>query len=424
MTAFHIPDIVITRARALAAADPDPVAAFLYDLDALEDHAATMRGALPDGVELFYAVKANSEPAILDALARHVDGFEISSGGEIARIAACAIRRPFVFSGPGKLASELTAARAAGVEAVHVESFAEIDRLAALIVDGPPQAVLIRVNPLLPSGITSRLAMAGGATPFGIDEAQLPTAVARVEAAAGLRLVGFHVHALSHQHDVDRHARLLAHYLDRWPFWRSLAARPADIRELNVGGGIGVDYAGPTRFDWPGLCHRLGDLLADRAAAPRLRFEIGRFLTAYCGYYAIQIIELKENHGRRFAVCRGGTHQFRLPAAQGHDHPIVHLPLDGRPAAGGIARSVAVVGQLCTPKDVLSRNAPLVDPRAGDLLILPLAGAYGYNISHADFLCHPRPRQIFVRQGKAACPRSQDHAEQPERLSAQSPGCA
>lgn len=137
--------------------------------------------------------------------------------------------------------------------------------------------------------------------------------------------------------------------------------------------------------------------------APRVRFEIGRFLSAFCGYYAIEVLDTKSSHGQGFVVCRGGTHQFRLPAAQGHDHPVVHLPsADRGEAPSGEKRPWTVVGQLCTPKDVLGRDRLLGDVAPGDLLVLPLAGAYGYNISHADFLCHPRPPQIFIGADRAS----------------------
>jgi diaminopimelate decarboxylase len=111
------------------------------------------------------------------------------------------------------------------------------------------------------------------------------------------------------------------------------------------------------------------------------------------------VIDTKVSHGEGFLVCRGGTHQFRLPVAQGHDHPVIHLPRRSSLPSPSNAIEYppwTVVGQLCTPKDVLSRHQSLRDVAIGDLLVLPLAGAYGYNISHVDFLCHPRPEQIFV----------------------------
>jgi diaminopimelate decarboxylase len=393
-----VPDHVVRRALELAEAATDPIAAFLYDVDALRDRAAWLKSCLPPGVELYYAIKANSEAPLLDALASCVDGFEISSGGEIGRVLECATRRPFIFSGPGKLDSELQRAMTHGVEMVHVESLAEIGRLEALAAGlGRRQKVLVRINPALPPQLATKLSMAGAPTPFGIDEAELAQAVAMVDASPHLKLTGFHVHAMSHQLDVERHLRLLDWYLERWPGWRALAATPENVTCLNAGGGMGVDYLTGRQFDWPRLCAGLGERLAALPDAPTIRFEPGRFVSAYCGYYAMQVLDLKRSHGQGFAVCRGGTHQFRLPVAQAHDHPVVHVPRGAGPrhAAG----RWTVVGQLCTPKDVLAREADLPGLAVGDLLILPLAGAYGYNISHADFLCHPRPRQVFLGAG-------------------------
>lgn len=386
----------IEQARSRAA---DPLAVFVYDLDALAQHVREVMAALPAGVELFYAIKANSEAPILRTLAPLVDGFEISSGGEIERLQAACSDRPFVFSGPGKLDSDFRAALSQGVAAIHVESLGEIERLQRIAVElGRVQAVFIRINPELPATLSSRLAMAGTATPFGLDEAEVPEAVKRVEASSHLRLQGFHVHAMSHQQQVERHEQLLDLYLERWAQWKALANRPETVTHLNVGGGIGVDYLSGERFDWPRLCRHLENRLGALADAPVVRFEPGRFISAYCGYYAIEVLDSKSSHGQHFLVCRGGTHQFRLPVAQGHDHPVIHLPAAGREPSG-VSRPFSVVGQLCTPKDVLSHGRQLVDPAVGDLLVLPMAGAYGYNISHADFLCHPRPEQVFVGRG-------------------------
>lgn len=399
-----IPDHVLRAIVAHRRAGDAPMAAFFYDLPALAAHGRAMKAALPPGVELYYAIKANSEAAIIETLAPIVDGLELSSGGEIARACASATPRPWVLSGPGKLDSDMREAMSRGVEAFHVESLGEVARLQAIAASRDHhQPVLLRINPALPEELSSRLRMAGTATPFGIDEAQLGDAVRAVDDAANLTLVGFHVHAMSHQACERRHQRLLASYLERWPRWRALARHPERVTQLNVGGGIGVNYLRPSeQFDWLGLCEALGQRLAALPEPPRVRFEIGRFLSAFCGYYAIEVLDTKVSHGEGFVVCRGGTHQFRLPAAQGHDHPVIHLPRDPGRAHQGERRPWTVVGQLCTPKDVLSRRQPLTGVATGDLLVLPLAGAYGYNISHADFLCHPRPDQVFVDASHAS----------------------
>lgn len=415
----RLPAAVVDRARALAGEESDPVSAFVYDLKALRDHVQWLKSFLPDGVELYYAIKANSEPEILATLAPWVDGFEISSGGEIARVLQCASRRNFIFSGPGKLDSDLQQALTHQVEMIHLESLDEIRRLNTIAARlDRRQAVLIRINPLLPEQLATKLSMAGGPTPFGIDEQDLAQAVALVEQSSHLVLSGFHIHAMSHQLQVERHRQLLDWYLDKWPSWKALASHPQSVRHLNVGGGMGVNYLRPEQFDWPGLCRHLGEQLQRHPHPPMIRFEPGRFVTAFCGYYLMQLLDMKHSHGHGFAICRGGTHQFRLPAAQAHDHPVIHLPLAGTEAGaanGAATHRYTVVGQLCTPKDVLARNVALADPKVGDLLVLPLAGAYGYNISHADFLCHPRPPQVFIDAGPSNEPMqwSERHAANP-----------
>ncbi|MCM2131920.1 type III PLP-dependent enzyme [Larsenimonas rhizosphaerae] len=396
----ELPPTVKAAVLAARAEHDDPVSAFVFDLDALARHARQTRLMLPEGVELFYAIKANSETPLLEVLAPSVDGFELSSGGELERAAACRVARPWLLSGPGKLDSELRAAMACDIAAIHVESLSEIDRLSALARSaGRQQAVFIRVNPALDARFSTRLNMAGRASPFGIDEAELEAAVARVDASEALVLQGFHVHAMSHQKSAERHQALIALYLDKWPRWRALCADPARVTHLNVGGGIGVDYTGEGGFDWPAFCAWLGETLAAWSEAPVLRFEIGRYLSAFCGYYVMEVLDCKQSHGEHFLICRGGTHQFRLPVAQGHDHPIIHVPCHA--AGEGQGQVWTVVGQLCTPKDVLSRGQYLDDVAVGDVLVLPLAGAYGYNISHADFLCHPRPMLHFIGTGRA-----------------------
>lgn len=397
-----LPAAVLAAIELARVQHADPLALFIYDLDALKQHVTQVMAALPVGVELYYAIKANSEAQILSALAPLVDGFEISSGGEIDRLKACAAAKPFVFSGPGKLDSDLRAALQQQVEAIHIESLNEIARLQRLAQQaGRVQAVYLRINPELPSPLSSKLAMAGVATPFGIDESQLKLAVQQVDQASHLLLKGFHVHAMSHQPLVERHEQLLDLYLQRWPHWKALSAKPEQITHLNVGGGIGVNYLGTQQFDWQRLCRHLGQRLAASVDAPIVRFEPGRFISAFCGYYAIQVLDMKVSHGKHFLVCRGGTHQFRLPVAQGHDHPIIHLPRQARTEAM-LTQAWTIVGQLCTPKDVLSRDCPLRGVSIGDILVLPLAGAYGYNISHADFLCHPRPPQLFLQSSRPA----------------------
>jgi 2-[(L-alanin-3-ylcarbamoyl)methyl]-2-hydroxybutanedioate decarboxylase len=385
---------------ALRAAGDGPVCAYVYDLDGLRAHAAAAVAALPAGTELFYALKANSERPIIEALAGVVAGFEVGSAGEIALVRAAAPGAPIIFGGPGKTDAALTVAAREGVTAVHVESLHEVRRAEYVAAGlGVTLPVALRVNLAGPLPVAT-LAMAGRPTQFGIDEHDVPDALALVQRCRHLEFVGFHFHCLSNHHDAAAHARLVAGYLQRARGWAASAGLA--LRVVNAGGGIGVDYGRlDCPFDWDGFCAALAGGLDDGVADPvRLRFECGRYLVAGWGAYVAEVLDVKSNHGACFAVVRGGTHHFRLPASWGHSHPFTVIPVDdwaypfARPGVRG--RPVTVAGELCSPKDVLARDVPLDELRAGDLLWFHHAGAYGWSISHHDFLSHPHPRRVFI----------------------------
>jgi diaminopimelate decarboxylase len=384
----------------LRAAD-GPVCAYVYDLGGLRAHAAAAVAALPPGSELYYAVKANSERPVIEALAGIVAGFEVGSAGEIELVRAAAPGAAIVFGGPGKSDAALSAAVLHGVAAVHVESLHELRRaeyVAATL--GRTLPVALRVNLAGPLPVAT-LAMAGQPTQFGIDETDVPAALALVQRCRHLEFTGFHFHCISNHHDAAGHARLVARYVERARRWADGAGLPLPV--VNAGGGVGVDYARLDRpFDWPGFCAALADVLDPAAASPvRVRFECGRYLAAPWGAYVTEVLDIKTNHGACFAVVRGGTHHFRLPASWGHSHPFTVVPVDewrypfARPAVQG--RPVTVAGELCSPKDILARAVPVAELRAGDLLWFHHAGAYGWSISHHDFLSHPHPQRVFLR---------------------------
>ena len=144
------------------------------------------------------------------------------------------------------------------------------------------------------------------------------------------------------------------------------------------------------------LATGLATAAAELPPGADLVFEPGRFLAADAGWYAAEVLDLKRTHGRWFAVLRGGTHHFRLPAAWGYSHPFTVLPVDAlaapvRPARGRATSTVDVVGELCTPRDVLARDQRVDRLRVGDVLVFGRTGAYGWDISHHDFLRHDPP---------------------------------
>jgi diaminopimelate decarboxylase len=324
------------------------------------------------------------------ALAAVCDGLEVASGGELARAAGAA---RIVFGGPGKTDAELSAALAAGAQ-VNVESAHELRRLARLAA-GRPAPVCVRVNragPTLPG--THR--MTGTPTPFGVDEAALPEILALAAELPGIDVLGFHLHAVSNNLDPAAHTAFVADAL-AWSA-TTAAAHGIDLRVVNAGGGLGVDYLTGATIDLDAL--REGLAAVEIPPGVDLVFELGRILAADAGFYATEVLDLKTTHGRTFAVVRGGTHHFRLPAAWGYSHPFTVLPVEswpsGLPRPTVSATEVDAVGELCTPRDVLSRGRPVEELRAGDILVFARTGAYAWDISHHDFLSHPPPEFVIL----------------------------
>jgi diaminopimelate decarboxylase len=391
---LRLPDPVRKLALRLAASDELP--GYVYDLSALDEHAARIRAALPAGVEFYYAAKANPDPRILHTVARHADGIEVSSGGELHHVTSAVPGKPLAFSGPGKTESELRAAVGAGA-LVHVESVNELRLLAAIA--GPGGAdILLRANLDVPIPGEAALTMGGSANPFGMNARDLDRCT-RLLPGTGLRLRGLHAHlasglgptaALAAADGVLRFAR-------GWCA-RAGVAHPV----ITLGGGMAVDYRRPgDLFGWEEYGRGLAERTRSGETLPgeTLRIEPGRSVSVYCGWYVTRVLDVKQGDGPAFAVVAGGTHHLRTPAAKGHDQPFAVLPDETWPhpwPRDETSEPVTVTGQLCTPKDALARGVRAGRVRTGDIIVFGLAGAYAWNISHTSFLMHPQPGFHYI----------------------------
>lgn len=377
-----------------------PFCAFLYDLDHLRRHVRQRVDTLPSRCRFFYAIKANSERKILEELAPIVHGFEVASIGEIQKVRAVSQDIPILFGGPGKADYELEAALDYNVTLIHVESAHELLRLASIAEQREVTVpILLRVNLRgpLPS---ATLAMGGRPTQFGIDETQLDDVIRLAQSLPHLKLEGFHLHSLSNNLNAEEHVGLVQYYCRLIRKWTE--AHGLQISYLNAGGGIGVNYADlADQFDWQTFVNRLAPML-EQELLPGVTvfFECGRYQTASCGYYAAEVLDIKETHGKRYVIVRGGTQHFRLPVSWQHNHPFVVVPVErwdysfARPEI--TQEQVTVVGQLCTPKDVLATDVEVARLRIGDVILFQYAGAYGWSISHHDFLSHPHPDHVYL----------------------------
>jgi diaminopimelate decarboxylase len=378
--------------------------AYCYDIGAAVERAQTLRQALPEWCEVFYAAKANSFPPLVQALAAAVEGFEVASQHEVelcAMAAAKAGKPPrLVASGPGKSESTLACLADHHREVVvNVESVLELHRLAHLAeAGGRTVQVALRVNPSSVR-IGGSLRMGGAPTPFGIPEAEVPAALAVAARLRALDVVGFHFHAVCNNLDAGAHADYVAWCTD-WST-RTARAHGVELRGVDAGGGLGVAFDGARPFDLGLFARRLRT--EPPPAGVRVLFEPGRWLVTDCGYYAAEVTDLKFSYGTWFAVIRGGINHFLLPSSWDIVHRFAVVPTERWPGAHPRPEArdvpVTVVGELCTPEDVLARDVQVERIRAGDHIVFPQAGSYGWEFAMHQFLGHPPARRVALGAG-------------------------
>lgn len=391
---FTGPQLMIGGKSAAELAVTTPL--FVYDLGVVRRRLETLRAALPPGVQVHYAMKANPFAPLLAAMVPLVDGIDVASGGEL-QAAEAAGASDISFAGPGKRDEELAAAIAAGVT-LNLESQGEADRaLAQADRLGVTPRLAVRVNP--PFALKgSGMKMGGGASPFGVDSERVPTLVRRL-LAAGADWRGFHIYAGSQSLDADAIAASQAATVALAA--ELAAAIGASPPLVNLGGGFGVPlFAGDKPLDISSIGNRLGEVLEHRPeplGETRFALELGRWLVAECGIYLTRVIDRKESRGETFFVVDGGLHHQL--AASGNfgtvirrnypvaiAHRLHHAPEE----------TVSIVGCLCTPLDRLADQVALPRAEVGDLVAIFMAGAYGATASPSAFLGHPPAAELLV----------------------------
>lgn len=371
---------------------------YAYERDALDRRVEALRTVLPGEIALHYAVKANPMPALVDHLARLVDGFDLASGGELAVALDSGMTPEHIsFAGPGKTRVELEQAVAAGV-LLNVESAREVALLAEISqATGWTARVAVRVNPdfeLKSSGMK----MGGGAKPFGVD-AELVPELLGVIGRQGLAFEGFHLYAGSQNLRSDA---IVEAQQKSYELCHRLAAQaPSPVRSFNLGGGFGIPYfPGEQRLALDPIGENLAGL-AQRCAGEhpeaRIKIELGRHLVGEAGIYVCRVLDRKVSRGQVFLVTDGGLHHHL--AASGNFGQVIrkNYPVAIGTKIDSAEREIAtIVGPLCTPLDVLADRMELARAEPGDLVVVFQSGAYGLSASPADFLSHPHAREVLV----------------------------
>jgi diaminopimelate decarboxylase len=371
---------------------------YAYDREAMARRVRELREALPEGISVHYAMKANPMPAVVDHMAGLVDGLDVASLGEMRVALDSGMPAAEIsFAGPGKADVELRGAIAAGVT-INLESAGELERALRIAEElGTAARVAVRVNPdfeLKSSGMK----MSGGPKPFGIDAEQVPGVLRRIgESGASFR--GLHIFSGSQNLRPD--SLIEAQDATFELAYRLADDAPAAIEMLNIGGGFGVPYfPGERHLDLrtvsENLAVRLGEC-RDRLGETEVVIELGRYLVAEAGVYVCEVVDKKASRGQTYLVTNGGLHHHL--AASGNFGQVIrknYPVVTAHRVAEQPREAVSVVGPLCTPLDILADKMELGQAQVGDLIVVLQSGAYGYSASPHLFLGHPAPLQVLV----------------------------
>jgi diaminopimelate decarboxylase len=366
---LHAEAVDLTR---LAAAVGTPF--YCYSTATLERHYRVFAGAFADVPSLVcYAMKANSNQAVIKTLARLGAGADVVSGGELKRARGAGIPvDKIMFSGVGKTADELAAAVDEGILCVNVESEPELELLSAVAAaKGRAANVSLRVNPDIDARTHAKIATGKAENKFGIPISRAREAYARAAKLPGLRVTGVDMHIGSQITALQPFDDAFALLSD---FVRMLRADGHAIEHIDLGGGLGIPYRDddeqpPHPDDYAAVVKR-----ATRELGCMLIFEPGRLLVGNAGILVTRAIYVKRGEAKTFVVVDAAMNDLVRPTLYEAHHAI--RPVREPPA--GAPRLVAdIVGPVCESGDFLALDREIVAPASGDLLAIMSAGAYG-----------------------------------------------
>lgn len=373
----------------IAAAVGTPV--YVYSANRIKANYHALRSALPD-VGICYAVKANSNQAVLSLLGKEGAGADIVSGGELQRALAAGIAPgKIVFSGVGKSADEIAAALVAGIHQLNVESIAEIGQINEVAQKlGRTAQIVFRVNPDVAGDTHHKISTGSKGDKFGIDHEQLLEAAAVAKGCSHVELVGLACHIGSQLFDLEAYRKaygVMARYV------AELRAAGHAITRLDIGGGMGVPYKGEAAFDTAGYGKVVRDVLGQLGCS--LAIEPGRYVVADAGVLLTRVQLVKEGVDHNFVVVDAAMNDLVRPAMYEAYHGIKAV----REAAASMTADV--VGPVCESSDCFATGRSLPQLAAGDLVVLETAGAYGAAMS-GTYNTRPLVPEVLVEGGRFA----------------------
>ncbi|MFN3347688.1 diaminopimelate decarboxylase [Pseudorhodoplanes sp.] len=365
---------------------------YCYSTATLERHYRVFADAFADVPSLVcYAVKANSNQAVIATLARLGAGADVVSGGELKRALAAGIPpEKIMFSGIGKTAAELAAAVDAGILCVNVESEPELQLLSQVASGkGASVDISIRVNPDVDAKTHAKIATGKAENKFGIPISRAREVYRHAADLPGIRVAGVDMHIGSQITELSPFADAFALLSD---FVRQLRADGHTIAHVDLGGGLGIPYreGGETPPDPAAYAKVVKD--ATRGLDCKLIFEPGRLIVGNAGILVTRVIYVKHGEAKTFVIVDAAMNDLIRPTLYEAHHDVIPV----RPLPGAPWIRADVVGPVCETGDYLALNRDLPEPKAGDLLAVMTAGAYGA-VQAGTYNTRPLIPEVLVR---------------------------
>lgn len=387
--------------------------AYVYNAAAIRDRFGSLDralGVLPH--RICFAVKANSNLAILRILKDLGAGADIVSAGEMARaLAAGFAPEQIVFSGVGKTAEEIRSAVRAGVGHLNVESREELELVGRIAeAEAAHVRVGIRVNPDVTTETHPYISTGKSGIKFGVPTDQVVPAAEYVLNHPWLELTTVAMHLGSQLVDTAPFSLGIARLIDLVEDLRK--AGIGTLQVLDIGGGLGIRYSDERTMDPAEFADAVVPLLAPTGL--KIYLEPGRFLVGSAGVLLTRVLYRKHSGGKEFVVVDAGMNDLVRPSHYQAYHEIVELVEQGRTSA-----RVDIVGPVCETGDFLALDRTLPGLEAGDGLALLGAGAYGF-VMASNYNSRPRPPEVIVDEGKWWIAREREKVEDlfaAERLS-------
>ncbi len=385
---LHAEEVPLAR---IAEAVGTPV--YVYSAATLTRHFKLFQQALEWTDHLVcFAVKSNSNLAVLKLLGDLGAGMDIVSGGEYARARAAGVPGGrIVFSGVGKLESEMRMALEGGIRQFNVESEPELELLSRVAHSmGLRAPIAIRVNPDVDAKTHEKIATGKSENKFGIPIARAREVYAAAARLPGIEVVGIDMHIGSQLTELEPYRQAYAKMAD---LTRALRADGHDIRRLDMGGGLGIPYRRDNNA--PPLPIEYGQVIREAVGDLGCEIEIepGRNISGNAGILLSSVVYLKEGEGRDFLILDAAMNDLIRPAMYAAHHDIVPV----REAAPGTdVGRFDVVGPVCETGDTFAKGVDLPGLAAGDLVAFRSAGAYGA-VMASEYNSRPLVPEVLVR---------------------------